>query len=125
MVPTVSYDTVLCPTIQYIELKTCKAVVKNIFNFISFRATVVKEQDVFWTNVYSTFMRDLSKKESPSEYCATKTLIDPPHINTTPRPTRWPSTTEQLGQTTAVSGGNIWRSYSILWVVLFQLVLIF
>ncbi|XP_053393917.1 putative ferric-chelate reductase 1 [Mercenaria mercenaria] len=76
-----------------------------------FTATVVKEQDIFWTNVKSVLMRDQSDKRRKGEYCPTKSRIDPHEINTTPRPSR--GTTEKLQESTTVTCGCHFNKHCI------------
>lgn len=78
---------------------------------IFFVATVVKERELFWTNVRYVFLRDLSNKESRAEFCPTKSYIDPPDINTTPDPT---VTTDRLQETTTCGCPSVTSSHLVL-----------
>ncbi|WAR22882.1 DFP-like protein [Mya arenaria] len=52
---------------------------------VFFVATIAKEQDIFWTGVTSDVIRHLDTNAELNK-CHFQKLIDPPNINTTPRP---------------------------------------
>ncbi|KAL4236974.1 hypothetical protein ACF0H5_005358 [Mactra antiquata] len=66
-----------------------------------FVATIVKEQDIFWTDVRSEIVTESGRDDQVYEYCPLKKLINPPHINTTPKPTIETSTSKTTANVTA------------------------
>lgn len=77
-----------------------------------FRATVVRQQDIFWTNVKSHFMRDLDQSHAIAQYCNVRRQIEPGEVNTTPSP---PTSSQKQELTT--SGCNHCRySYTVVWL---------